>query len=75
MQKAIRDGRLKFGEKSKSQMRIDSDPLQVANTHLTEPSFVHMMEVSEGCAKKVVMVEATEGFNQGVTKGFDKGTT
>lgn len=28
VQKAIVDGRLKFGEKTKAQMRIDSDPLQ-----------------------------------------------
>lgn len=75
MQKAIKDGRLKFGDKSKSQMRIDSDALQVADAHLTEPSFVYMVEVSEGYAKKDVMVKATEGFNQGVTEGFDKGTT
>lgn len=63
VQKAIRDGRLKFGDKSKSQIRIDSYPLLVADTHLTEPSFVYMVEVYEGCAKKDVMVEATKGFN------------
>lgn len=39
VQKVIRDGRLKFRDKSKSQMRIDSNPLQMEDAHLTEPSF------------------------------------
>lgn len=74
MQKVIIDGRLKFGDRSKSQMRTDSDPLQVADTHLTKPSFVNMMDVSANYAKKAVMVEAAEGFNQGATEGLKKGT-
>lgn len=75
MQKAIRDGRLKFGDRLKSQMRIDSDALQVADAHLTEPSFVNMVKVSVDYAEKAIMVEATEGFNQGVTEGFNQGIT
>ncbi|XP_050895649.1 uncharacterized protein LOC127102312 [Lathyrus oleraceus] len=33
VQNTIKDGRLKFGDKTKSQMKIDSDPLQVVNAH------------------------------------------
>lgn len=63
MQKAIKDGRLKFEEKSKSQMNIDSNPLQVADAHYTEPAIVNMVEVSEGHDKNTTVIETTEGFN------------
>ena len=46
IQNAIKEGRLKFGEKSKSQMKIDTDPLQVANTNFTEPVDVNMVDVA-----------------------------
>ncbi|XP_050897134.1 uncharacterized protein LOC127103950 [Lathyrus oleraceus] len=62
-------------DRSKSQMRINSDPLRVAGAHLAEPSFVNMVEVSADCAKKAIMVEVIKGLNQGVTEGFNKGTT
>lgn len=42
MQSAIRDEMLKFRDKSKSPMRIDSDPLQITDAHHTEPSMINM---------------------------------
>ncbi|XP_045831224.1 uncharacterized protein LOC123922561 [Trifolium pratense] len=37
VQKALKDGRLKFGEKSKQQMKIDEDPLQISDASYVEP--------------------------------------
>jgi hypothetical protein len=43
VQKALNDGRLKFGDKTKPQMQIDEDPLQVSDASYVEP--VHCMMV------------------------------
>ena len=43
----MKDGRLKFGEKPKT-MKIDSNPLHVANTDYVDPFEVLMMEATEG---------------------------
>lgn len=64
MHNAIKDGRLKFGDKIKSQMKIDLDPLKVADDHYTEPSIVNMFKASEGHDKSATVTETTEGFNQ-----------
>lgn len=53
----IKDGRLKFGDKTKFQMKIDSDPLQVADAHYIEFAMVNMVEVSEGHHKNAIMIE------------------
>jgi hypothetical protein len=37
VQKTINEGRLKFGDKAKPQMKLESDPLQVAETSYVEP--------------------------------------
>lgn len=55
-------GRLKFGDKTKSQMNIDSDPLQVADAHYLEPFVVNMVEVFEVHDRNAMMFETTEGF-------------
>lgn len=47
----------------------------MADAHFSKSSFMNMVEVSANCFKKDEMVEAIEGFNQGVTRGFNKGTT
>jgi hypothetical protein len=36
VQKALNDGRLKFGDKTKPPMQIDEDPLQVSNASYVE---------------------------------------
>ncbi|XP_050895676.1 uncharacterized protein LOC127102341 [Lathyrus oleraceus] len=61
VQNAIQEGRLKFGDKTRSQMKIDSDPLQVAKTHYTEPEEVNLIEVAEDFN----MTEVTEDFVNG----------
>ncbi|XP_050909154.1 uncharacterized protein LOC127122925 [Lathyrus oleraceus] len=47
VQNAIQEGRLKFGDKTQSQMKIDSDPLQVAEAHYTELEEVNLIEVAD----------------------------
>lgn len=66
MHNAIKDRRLKFGDKGKSQMKIDSNPLQVTDAHYTEPTDVNMIEATEGIHNKGPMVETDVGFKQGV---------
>lgn len=48
-------------------MRINVDPLQVAEAHYVEPSSINMVTVTKDYAREVVMVEA-EGFTKGITK-------
>ncbi|XP_050875522.1 uncharacterized protein LOC127079146 [Lathyrus oleraceus] len=55
---AIQEGRLKFGDKPRSQMKIDSDPLQIAEAHYTEPEEVNFIEVADD----LCMTEVTEDF-------------
>ncbi|XP_050914973.1 uncharacterized protein LOC127129912 [Lathyrus oleraceus] len=43
VQNAIQEWRLKFGDKTRSQMKIDSDPLQVDDAHYTEPEEVNLV--------------------------------
>ncbi|MCH79898.1 hypothetical protein A2U01_0000659 [Trifolium medium] len=47
VQKALNEGRLKFDEKVKPQMNVDSDPLQVAETSYAEPFDCLMVEAME----------------------------
>ncbi|XP_050878325.1 uncharacterized protein LOC127082144 [Lathyrus oleraceus] len=58
VQNSIQEGRLKFGDKSRSQMKIDSDPLQVADAHYTELEEVNLVEVTNDFD----MTEVTEDF-------------
>ncbi|XP_045797576.1 uncharacterized protein LOC123891716 [Trifolium pratense] len=51
VQKALKDGRLKFGEKSKHQMKIDEDPLQISDASYVEPVeclMIDAMDLSGG---------------------------
>lgn len=48
IQKALKDGKLQFGEKSKSSMKVDSDPMQIEDAHYAEPMEIRMVEVVEG---------------------------
>lgn len=61
---AIKEGRLKFGEKTKSHMKVDIDILNVAETNYVEPIDINMMHIvgfdikeSEKEAEGFVMVE------------------
>ncbi|MCH81893.1 hypothetical protein A2U01_0002687, partial [Trifolium medium] len=47
VQKALNEGRLKFDEKAKPQMKVDSDPLQVAEASYVEPFECLVMEAME----------------------------
>lgn len=64
-------------------MKIDSNPLQLANTHYTEPNDVNMVEVTddfnntinmdeviEDLVNKVVMVRVSEYLDQEFLKNF-----
>ncbi|XP_050876761.1 uncharacterized protein LOC127080493 [Lathyrus oleraceus] len=83
VQNVIQEGRLKFRDKPRSQMKIDSDPLQVADAHYTEPDEVNMVkvaddfnhtitmdEVTKDFVKKVVMVRVSEHHDQEFLKNF-----
>lgn len=70
MQNDIQEGRLKFGDKTQSQMKIESDPLQVADAHYTEPEEVKLVEVTddfdmtEDFVNEPVMAKVTEYLEQ-----------
>ncbi|WJX39866.1 hypothetical protein P8452_27373 [Trifolium repens] len=62
VQKALNEGRLKFGEKPKA-MQIDAEPLQSADTLYAEPQEIMMveaMEVTEGQTEKISEEEYIE---------------
>src|SRR4051812_2388097 len=52
VQKALKEGRLQFGEKPKSSMQVDTDPLQVEEAHYTELADVMMVETTDGFVRK-----------------------
>ncbi|XP_050890408.1 uncharacterized protein LOC127095817 [Lathyrus oleraceus] len=47
VQNDIQEGRLKFGDKPRSQIKIDSNPLQMADARYMEPEGVTMVEVTD----------------------------
>ncbi|XP_058751176.1 uncharacterized protein LOC131624240 [Vicia villosa] len=46
IQNAIKEGRIKFGEKAKSHMKFDTDPLHVAETNCVEPVDDNMVDIA-----------------------------
>ncbi|XP_050909590.1 uncharacterized protein LOC127123415 [Lathyrus oleraceus] len=62
VQNAIQEGRLKFNDKTRSQMKIDSDPLQITEAHYTEPEEVNFTEVADD----LCMTEVIEDFVNGL---------
>ena len=71
MQKALKEGRLQFGERPK--MQVDSDPLKVEEALYSEPLECMMVETTDSLIEaseaaslvesfEVLMVETTEGF-------------
>ncbi|XP_058752733.1 uncharacterized protein LOC131625915 [Vicia villosa] len=45
--KTLKDGRLQFGEKPKASMKIDIDPLHVADANFVKPTEVFMLEITD----------------------------
>jgi hypothetical protein len=66
VQNAIRDGRLKFGDKPKQQMKIDSNPMQAVEAHYAEPSVINMVEAKVAPDGNSEMVEAPGSFDANV---------
>lgn len=54
--KALNEGRLQFGVKPKSVMKVNSSLMQIEDAHYVEPL-------------EILMVKVTEGFNMEVDKG------
>ncbi|XP_058775659.1 uncharacterized protein LOC131649932 [Vicia villosa] len=52
VQKALKEGRLQFGEKPKSSMQVDTDPLQVEEAHYTELADVMMVDTTDGFGER-----------------------
>src|SRR3954467_10853353 len=70
IQNAINDGRLKFADKTKSHMRVDTNPLNIADASLCEVEDINMVEVSEiEVAETMAMLngkQATESLNDDI---------
>ncbi|XP_058784459.1 uncharacterized protein LOC131659265 [Vicia villosa] len=47
IQNAIKEGRLKFADKGRNQMKIDANPLNIADTNYTEPVEIYMVDMVE----------------------------
>lgn len=47
-------------------MKIDSDPLQVADTHYIEPDNVNMVEVTDDFGNTIIISEVTEDLGNKV---------
>lgn len=73
VQKALKEGRLQFGERPK--MQVDSDPMKEEEALYVEPLECVMVETADGLVEvsketslaesfKVMMVETTEGFEK-----------
>ncbi|XP_058775237.1 uncharacterized protein LOC131649493 [Vicia villosa] len=52
------DGRLKFADKGKNNMKVDADPLNVADTNYAEPVDINMVDVSKVDITEWEMVSA-----------------
>src|SRR3954462_9624040 len=77
IQNAIKDGRLKFADKTKSHMRVDTNPLNIADASLCEPWDINMVEVSEVEFAEPEMMskrkQATESLNDDAVFNTDVG--
>ncbi|XP_058746464.1 uncharacterized protein LOC131619378 [Vicia villosa] len=47
IQNAIKEGRLKFADEGRNQMKIDANPLNIADTNYTEPVEINMLDMVE----------------------------
>lgn len=72
MQKALKEGRLQFGERPK--MQVDSDPLKVEEALYSESFEFMMVETTDGLVEFSDVVSLTESFEVlmiKTTDGFD----
>ena len=68
VQKALKDGRLRFGEKPK--MKVDIDDLKVEEALYLKPLDFMMVEATEGLDKEVIMVGDIEVMMVGTNDSF-----
>jgi hypothetical protein len=47
VQKALEEGRLKFGDKSRQSIHVDANPLKTIDTLYVDVAYINMVEVSE----------------------------
>lgn len=62
LQNALKDGRMKFDNKLKPTMKIDSNLLKVKEVHFIEPVEVMMVDIGEGLnnnVEEVSMIDCT----------------
>ncbi|XP_050918463.1 uncharacterized protein LOC127135881 [Lathyrus oleraceus] len=59
IQNAIKDDRLKFADRGRNQMKVDADPLNIANTNYVEPVEINMIDMVE---VEAVKETGTEGY-------------
>ncbi|XP_050887592.1 uncharacterized protein LOC127092745 [Lathyrus oleraceus] len=59
IQNAIKDGRLKFADRGRNQMKVDTDPLNIADTNYAEPVEINMIDMVE---VEAVKETGTEGY-------------
>ena len=62
VQKALNEGRLKFGDKAKPQMQVDVDPMKVVDEMYVEVANCNVVEAMIGVVKNL-FVEANVGIN------------
>ncbi|XP_050897532.1 uncharacterized protein LOC127104388 [Lathyrus oleraceus] len=78
IQNAIKDGRLKFVDRGRNQMKVDDDPLNIVDTNYVEPVEINMIDMVEVEAMKETGIEgyvlvgkqATDGLNNDVPFGI-----
>ena len=69
MQKALKEGRLQFGEKPK--MQVDTDPLKVDKALYSGPPDCMMVEATEGLDREVIMIGDIKVMMLGTNESFD----
>ncbi|XP_058752437.1 uncharacterized protein LOC131625607 [Vicia villosa] len=68
------DGRLKFADKGKNHMKVDDDPLNVADTNYAEPVDINM--AIESLNNKVTFnTDVEESFETKITEGLKEKTS
>ncbi|XP_050900808.1 uncharacterized protein LOC127107558 [Lathyrus oleraceus] len=78
IQNAIKDGRLKFADRGRNQMKVDADPLNIVDTNYAEPVEINMIDIGEVEAVKETGTEGyaldgkqvTDGLNNDVPFGI-----
>lgn len=56
VQKALKEGIIQFGEKPKTSMKMDSDPMQTEGAHYNEPVEILMVELLKASTWRLTKV-------------------